>query len=297
MVPSRFRAGRLELVLCIVGPILVLAAIMIPGMVRCRILQKQLFARQAALDQIPSMESQLAAARAVLRRVTAAKESDGAADLTLAVDSAASMYGVSTRSVNVEKQTTTDGWIDYRVAISATGPLPAFVGMLDFLEHPARRFKVLRVVMKPKGYDREAPYDAELVLFYRALLPSAPDATGRSHGAISSDVTDRQLVRLRQATEVIESWLNEKRPLVVAVKSEQPGKPGRAEPVRPLRQFVLNGLIRDGKNPLALTDRGIVGVGDRLDGLEIIAIADDCVTVRDMNGSTETVKLYADDPP
>jgi hypothetical protein len=63
-----------------------------------------------------------------------------------------------------------------------------------------------------------------------------------------------------------------------------------------VRLFALTGIVQDMKNPLALTDRGLFGVGDRVDGYEIVAIGNDHVLVLGANGRTETVKLYADDP-
>jgi type II secretory pathway component PulC len=72
------------------------------------------------------------------------------------------------------------------------------------------------------------------------------------------------------------------------VKVEQP---------RPVALFVLNGIIRDKKNPLAMTDRGLFGVGDTVDGYKILSIADDQVMVQGDSGRQETVKLYSEKRP
>jgi hypothetical protein len=284
---SKFRSARLELLVCVLGPIVVLAAIMIPGLTRCRTVKRQLADRQTWLDQIPRMERQLAETCGVLSPFAArSAEDDKAADLTLVVDEAASDHGFTTRSVNVDKQPGTESWTDYRITVSGMGPIRSIIAMLDFLEHPAQRFRVTSVTLKPKGFNGGAIYDGEMVLTYRSVIPPL----GADPGAYGEPVTvayaEQQMGRLRQLTEAMKAWMDERRAPLIAREVESPKNDATVANRPVVRLFALTGIVQDMKNPLALTDRGLFGVGDRVDDVLVLGA----------NGRTETVKLYADDP-
>lgn len=56
--------------------------------------------------------------------------------------------------------------------------------------------------------------------------------------------------------------------------------------------FRLTGIVRDGNRPLAMTDRGLVGVGDSVDGFRIRTIGNDYITVESPTGRKTRVTLY-----
>ncbi|MEI6148826.1 MAG: hypothetical protein WCS01_06985 [bacterium] len=297
---SKLRAGRLELAVCILTPLLLLACIAIPGHLYCRHLGQKLQERQASLEQVPEMERQLAAARQVLQPFAVASvEGDKASELTLTTEKAAQAFGFVTRAVNVEKPAGAgaEGWSDYKVMFNGAGNLKSIIEMLEFLELPAQRFQVSQMTLKAKGFVPEPTYDGSVVLTSRAI--SQAGAVGVGAGRILTAVQGAELTtRLGQLTAAVKSWVEEKRtPLAIALRSEPRREPVKVEEPRPTSLFVLNGIIRDKKNPLAMTDRGLFGVGDTVDGYKIISIADDQVMVQGDSGRQETVKLYSEKRP
>jgi hypothetical protein len=301
MKPSKLRAGRLELVVCIVAPLLLLAGIAIPGHLYCRHLGQKLQERQASLEQVPEMERQLAAALQVLQPFAVASvEGDKASELTLTTEEAAQNFGFVTRAVNVEKPAGagTEAWSDYKVMFNGAGNIKSIIGMLEFLEHPARRFQVSQVTLNAKGFIPEPTYDGSVVLTSRTIGPAGSGVGNGSDRLLTAAQGAELATRLGQLTAAVKTRVEEKRtPLVIALRSEPRREPVKVEQPRPVALFVLNGIIRDKKNPLAMTDRGLFGVGDTVDGYRIISIADDQVMVQGESGHQDVVKLYSEKRP
>jgi hypothetical protein len=299
---SKLKKGRLELAVCIVMPLLVLAAIAIPGYLYGWHVKQELMERSACLEQVPEMERQLAEARKVLQPyAVAGVKGDMASELTLSAEKAAQTFGFEARAVNVEKQpgSGAEAWSDYSVIFNGAGSLKSIIGMLDFMEHPSQRFQVRQVTLTAKGFIPEPTYDGDVVLTFRAVDPAAVSGTGGGTAPLPTSAKGAaEVARLGQSTALVKSWAEEKRsPLVVTLKSGNRKESVKVEQPRPPSLFILNGIIRDKKNPLAMTDRGLFGVGDVVDGYKILSIANDQVMVQGERGGKETVKLYSDKRP
>jgi hypothetical protein len=297
----KFTSGRVELAVCLVVPLLVLAALAIPGHLYVRRLEQSLLERTACLERVPEMERKLVEARQVLRPfAVASAEGDKGSELTLTVEKAAQSFGFTTRSADVEKKSGTgaQAWSDYKVTLNGVGSLKSIIGMLDFLEHPSRRFQVNQVTLNAKGFVPEATYEGEVVLTSRTVDPSPDTGGSGSVPKLTAAQGAERVVRLGQLTALVRLWSEEARsPLVIALKSEPRKEVERLEQRRPTSLFVLNGIIRGHKHPLAMTDRGLFGVGEEVDGYKILSIADDQVVVQGKSGPPETVKLYSEKKP
>lgn len=316
---SKFRAGRAEFAFCLLGPVVVFLAIMVPGRIHCRNVRQDLREREACLAQAPRMEQQLAEARKMLERFAPATgAADKAAELTLAADNAAAAYGFAARSVDVQKQPAgTEPWADFKVLVHGTGTLQSVVGMLDFLEQPVRPFRVSRINMAAKGFYPEPIYDASVDL--RCRIVEAPLQTGAVIPArpVTAAQAAQQTARLGQVVETVRAWADVQHKALVAPPApsgeaaaparvqasvpadvaESAGPAAVSEPAAPAAVFVLRGVIQNRAKPLALTDRGVFGVGDKVDGAEILSIGGDYVTVRDQRGRLEKIRLYSADAP
>jgi hypothetical protein len=61
--------------------------------------------------------------------------------------------------------------------------------------------------------------------------------------------------------------------------------------------LVLTGVVWNDKNPLAMLNGRLVGAGEQIDGLKVVEIAKDVVTVEDGRGNRRTVALYDEAKP
>ena len=295
---GKLRSGRAEFAVCIVGPLLVLGAIVIPGRLYCRHWDRNLAERRACLEQAPKLERQLAEAREALQPfAVAGAETDKPAELTLAVETAAQTFGFTTRSVNVAKQGEDRAWIDYRVAVNGGGLLKSVVGMLDFLERPSQRFRVGQVTLRASGFGLGATYDSDVILIARALTSVAASGTGGAGRPVTVAETASQATHLGQLVASVNAWLEEKRAPLIIPERAAPIQTAQAESSVQAIPFKLNGIARDQRTPLALTDRGVLGVGDTIDGYTLQVVAEDHVVVRGPDGRVETVRLYRDSVP
>jgi hypothetical protein len=293
---SKLRSGRVEFALCIVVPLLVLAAIVFPGRRYCLNRSQDLMARQARLDQAPKLETELAEARRVLKAFAApGPENDKAAELAQVAEKAAQDFGFTTRSANVEKQGGGDAWFDYKVMFEGGGPLKSVIGMLDFLENPARRFQVAQITFRANKFGAGAAYDGSAVLLTRVVLPGAGAGAGIPAEGVNTMRASEQATRLNQLAGSVRSWMSEKRAPLLAVNAQQSTEPVSSGGIQRANLFVLNGIARDKKNPLAMTDRGTFGIGEKVDGYTVVAIGDDRVVLMDPNGRRESVALYKDE--
>lgn len=294
---SKLRSGRVEFAVCILVPIVVLAAIVIPVRRYCLDWNQDLLARQTRLDQAPKMEAELSEACRVLKAFSApVADGDKAAELTQVAEKAAQDFGFTTGSANAEKQEGESGsWFDYKVMFNGNGPLKSIIGMLDFLENPERRFQVAQATFRANKFGTGTTYDGSATLLTRTVLPAVTNETGVAGKSVSTAQVIEQRARLRQVTGSVQSWMTEKRAPVLTLKPKKQAGQTLSGPATRVHLFVLNGIALDGKHPLAMTDRGTFGIGEKVDGYTVVAINDDRVVLVDPNGRRESVRLYKDE--
>lgn len=287
------RAGWADVVISVLAPLVVLAAVIIPGRIYCLSKSQSLAAREACIEQVPVMEVQLAEARRVLREFTETEAGvDKASELTLVAEKASQEFGFTTRAANVTKQASpdTERWADYQLMINGGGSLKSIIGMLDYLENPVHRFQAKQVVLKANSIGASSQYEGSVVLSTRVLQPVP--AASKPKRAITTAQAMEQSERFNRLTIGLKSWLSEKRDPLLASNSSRTTVNPIAQSLKPSRVFVLNGIARDSRNPLAMTDRGVFGIGEKVDGYTIVDISNDQVILSDSNGRREVVTLY-----
>jgi hypothetical protein len=295
-------AGRIELAVCILGPLLVLAGVTVPGRLYCRHWDENLKARSTWLERLPEMEAHVEQARRTLLLFgTHDPAADRGSELTLAANKAAKVQGVVLRSVNVDRQQPgdgSDGLMDYRVTLSGEAALSSIIAMLDALERPPERCRVAHVTLRSRGGQPEETYEGDMVLVARTVAAGASSSTASDAPAPTWSQIDGLGDRLRSAGISIRAWAGEQRPpLKLEGLLNRKAPVAIAAPVEgvslPL-SIKLSGVIWGGKRPLAITDRGVFGVGDEVGGYTIGAIAEDHVELTDRRGRREKVSLYGD---
>lgn len=254
--------------------------------------------RRTRLVQAQQLQGSLTQAREALKPFLGRVNGEMAASLTLLVEQSATAAGFKARSVNVEKQVG-DGAVstDYRTTVSGEGTFPASVRFLDSLTAPGQPFRVVALSVNVQEFRSEPEYEIDMTLISRSV--SAPPEAGGTAG-LTTDGIAAILDRARPLTDRVKGWDHRKRlpldtkPLakhVWTVASSEPARQAETD-VAPV---VLRGIIRDREKPLAMTDSGLFGVGDEINGSRIVAIQDDRVTLLHRNGKRETIKLYADE--
>ena len=293
---KKLRSAQTELAVCILGPLLVLAVVTIPGRVYCRHLQRDLSTKEALLARLPGVEKQVAEAKKELGPFVANADDDKASQLTLAVGQAAQTQGFVTRSVNVEKQAgpESETWSDYRVTLGGEGVLRSVIAMLDSLENPSRHFRVAQVTLRTTGVDPETMYAGEVVLMSRSVSPTAQAGVALpAQGAIQAHF-DEMGGRLDALVSSIRAGSDKRAPLILrGMECRNALAAVEAAQEVPL-SLKLNGVVKDVQHPLALTDRGVLTVGDEVDGFKVTAIAKDRVELVNKQGQRSTVTLYGD---
>lgn len=289
---GKLKPVRVELAVCILGPLVVLAAILVPGRLYCRHLGQVVAERKAGLEQAPKLETQLAEARAVVTPlVTGGAEGDRPSELTLMAEKAAQAAGFSTRSVNVTKMGEGTGWVDYRIAIQGGGPMKSVVALLDTFDEPSRRARTGGVSLRAGGFGPGVPFDGEITVVSRTIAPAATSGAFVAGRPVTAAQAAGQADRLRQLTAAIKTWADQPRaPLVMPtpVVTKPAGAMEHSETTVP---FKLNGIARDKRNPLALTDRGVLGVGDQIDGYTVREVEEDHVVVTGPDGKPQKVGM------
>jgi hypothetical protein len=300
MDQSQFRSGRLEFALCIAVPLVALAVTLIPGHWYCRHLSLNLAQRAAWLKKLPVLEGQLATAQQGLRPfAVVGVAGDKASELSLCANQAAETSGFTIRSVNVEKQagTGSEPWSDYSVMIAGDGSLKSIIRTVDSLQHRSR-LRVAHVGFKADRLVPDVAYGVAMTLLSRNVAFSEKNQMHAFGLPVSMAQIDAMGVRLVQSSEALKGREKAMRePLAMqALDSRKTwaGSLAPAEEPLPEVSFNLSGIIRDSKRPLAMTDRGVFGVGDEIDDFTIIAIADDKVTVKSRQGRREVLKLYSE---
>lgn len=292
MAKTKVRTFRVELAICLAAPVLVLAVIAIPGYGHIRKLKADIAMREFWLNDIPAIEHQLAAASRVLASYRVSSEGkDKVGELSLMLSRAATEQGVTVKSVMAEKSFApeTPYYLDYRIPLIGEGKLGSVVRTMDGLDQPVQCLRVSLLRLKGRMFQKPRVYDVEWVYQARFVSTSAPE------GKMLAGKMEDHLATLNGAIATLETIAKEKkRPLDTGTLDKRdvivPDTPvGVME--TPI-SFRLTGIVRDGNRSLALTDRGVVGVGDSIDGYEITAIGNDGIVVESPTGRKERVFLY-----
>ena len=296
---SKVKTGHWELAVCLIVPPVVIIVMLLCGFVYERKQERLLTQRSSLLSQIPGLEQTKRMAQQVLKPfIVPGVAKDRAADLSLCVSDAAQKFGVVVGSSSVEKQGDSGGgvWIDYKVTLSGEGPLTSLIAFLDYLGQPQRRFRAAQVSLRTLRLIPETTCSADLVLISRVVA----DRNGNSGVGQVGDITPAMAadieVKLDKTVAGVKGWLAE--PVTaLSLKNLQnrtpfiPPDPSQVE-VDSQVSFRLTGVVREKNNPMIMTDKGVFGVGDEVDGFKVEAINEDKVTVVSKGGRRETVRLY-----
>ena len=295
---GKVKTGHLELAICIAVPLLVVFVLMLAGFFYGRKQERILAQRANLLSLIPVLEQKSGIAHKALKPFVASGEGkDMAADLSLCVSDAAQKHGFLIHSSNVEKQVEPGmgAWTDYKLTLSGEGTLTSLIAMLDYLGQPQRRFRATQVSLKTTQLIPETTCSVDLVLMSRVVVDRNGDIGNGPVGAMTPIKAEEIGVRLGKATEAVSSWVAE--PVAsLSLKNLQnrvvsvPATPAQVE-VEPQVSFHLTGVVGNKSSPMIMTDRGVFGVGDEVDGFKIESINADKVSVVSKSGRRETVRL------
>ena len=292
MAKPRVRAFWFELAICIGAPLVVLLAIAIPGYYHIRNVKNEIRQRTALLDEIPVIEHRLSVVKQALapfRVKNGGKDKSG--ELSQQVNKSAVDEGIKVKAVNSEKVVIPESpnSLDYRVTASGEGGLSSVIRMMDALDQPVQCLKVASVKLRAKSILPRPVYDAEWQFQYR-YLPSKTAVAMAPAGGVAEP-----LKRLGVSVDALKSLGKDKGKLLDTAKLES-RKAAVQAPVALVSDtpvsFTLHGIAEDGRGSLALTDRGVVGVGDSIDGYRIITVAKDHIVVESKQGRRELVPLY-----
>ncbi len=293
MSKPKIRAFRFELAICIGAPIVVLLAIAIPGASHIRTVKNDILQRKALLDEIPVIEHRLSVANQVMapyRVKNGGKDKSG--ELSQQVNKAALDEGIKVKAVNAEKVALPESpySLDYRVSMSGEGGLGAMVRMMDALDRPGQCIRVSSVRLRAKTIIPRPVYDADWQFQYR-YIPSVAAPVAAVPGGV-----DELIKRLGVAVDVLKGLGKGSRKVLDTAKLENRKaavvlQPVPVAPDTPV-SFRLHGIAEDGRVSLALTDRGVFGVGDSVDGYRIIKVAKDHIIVESKQGRQELISLY-----
>ena len=300
MSHGKVKTGHLELAICLAVPLVVMIVMILVGFFYGRQQDRFFAQRNSLLNLIPVLEQKVSAAHQSLKPfVTPEGTKDMAAALSLCVSDAAQKHGFVIRSSNVEKQIGPDAgvWVDYKFTLSGEGSLTALIAMLDYLGQPPRRFRAAQITLKTTRLIPETACSADLILVSRAVTERSGASLAGQVGSVTPAMAENLGVEVGNATDKIKSWnavlvhplslvklasrVHYVQPETVPTESE------------PQVAFHLTGVIGSKSAPMIMTDRGVFGVGDEVDGLKIESIGSDKVTVVSKSGRREIVKLYS----
>ena len=299
MSSGKVKTGHWELAICLGLPPLVIVAMLLTGFIYGHSQARRLAQRAGLMNLIPVLEQKTGMAHKALKPfVVPGVAKDMAADLSLCVSDAAQKNGFTIHSENVEKQVGPEAgvWTDYKLTLSGEGPLTSLIAMLDYLEQPERRFRAVQVSLKTTQLTPETTCAVDLVLMSRVVADHNGDSGVGQVGPIIPATAEAVGVKLDKAVAGVKSWATEPVSLL-SLKNLQNRVPF-TEPAasqveaEPQVSFRLTGIVREQNLPMIMTDRGVFGVGDEVDGFKIEAIGVDKVTVISKSGRRETVRLY-----
>ncbi|MEI8122339.1 MAG: hypothetical protein WCI20_09825 [bacterium] len=299
MSGGRVKTGHRELAICIVAPLVVICGMIVFGFVYERQQEKRLAKKEALMSLIPALEQNVTAAHQALKPYVALKGTkDMAADLSLVVSDAAQKYGFTIRASNVEKQVGSGAgsWTDYKLTLSGEGALTSLIAMLDYLGQPQRRFHAIQVTLNSTRSTPEAMCSADLVLVSRVVADQNGEVGARLPGIATPAMAEEMGIMVGKRVERVKTWaVAPVTPLSIKGLQNRVAyvapTPNQAEP-EPQVSFRLTGVIRNKEFPMIMTDRGVLGVGDEVDGCRIETIGADSVSVVSKSGRRETIRLY-----
>jgi hypothetical protein len=292
MRKGKIRLFRVELATCLLVPLAVLLAVIVGGYGYITREKKAVMKPVASLEKVPLLESRLSIAQKSLSSYRMKNGGKENGEWSHRVSQAASVKGVGVKSINVEKivPQISVSCNDYRIQVCGEGRMAAAVGWLDELDQPARCFRVATLKMRPVKLAPNQVYELEAVINARAIsMVSSPgeDWSGR---------IDPALEKLNKLTAAVNQMAKTKwQELDTRILDERDrcaitDKPS-STPL-PVLSLKINGIVNDGRKPLALTDRGVFGEGDALDGYRIQKVANDHIVVVDGEGGQTIVRLY-----
>lgn len=287
------RNVKVELALCLLAPVVVLILIAAPGYWAIGRMNQAIARRVAVITDIPLLQMHLAKGVKVLapyRMHNAGKEKGGA--IAQQFNQVAAEEGVTIKSVNAERVAAVNGnqaFSDYHVAMSGDGHLNAIVKTMDSLNKPGQCFRVQSLRLRYKA-GVSLIYDVDWSYVVRCLTE---EKTEQPFGGGS---VEPLLTRLIAGNTALEARMKSSRPPLdvspldrrtgVTIETVEPVMPDGPVPFR------LTGVVRDGRQPMALTDQGIIVEGGVVAGFRITKVADDHVIVVSPQGRKEVVPLY-----
>ena len=298
MSAGKIKARYVELAIYLAVPPLMIAAMILAGFVYVHKQDGILAQRTSLMNVIPVLEHQVSAAHHALSPYVAmAGLKDMSADLSLTVSDAAQKFGFMVRSSTVEKLAGAGTWTDYKLTLSGDGTLTSLIAMLDYLGHPQRRFNAVQVITATTRLTPETAVSADVVLVARVMAGKNGEAGSVGSTALLTPVMAEKLgIEVGKAAERAKSWATATvTPLSLAtLRNRAPFVP--PDPVQEQTEsqvsFRLTGVVQDKRSPMIMTDKGVFGIGDEVEGYTIQTIGEDKVTVVNRGGRQEIVRLY-----
>jgi len=167
-----FHSGKKGFLLWLIGPPVVMTAILLPVALYSMHVKQDCAQRQAILQQIPEMNRQVGRAGETLRHFIAkpdgdgAAVADGAAEVSQRIYRAAQKHGFAIRSLTAEKHDATakSGLAAWTVSVQGDGALSDIVAMFDDLHVPEQLCAVNMVRLKtPRAGAEKVSYSGDIV--------------------------------------------------------------------------------------------------------------------------------------
>lgn len=287
------RTMRIELSVCLLAPVFVLALIAITGYGHIARLKREVAAQITSLAEIPLLETRLADAAKALdpyRLKNGGRDRNG--ELSLYVSQSGALHGMTVKSVIADKMVpVSPAFMENRIVMGGEGTLGPLIRMLEDLNQPDRCFKVASLRIRARTFTPQTVYDVESVFVADFLGSSGADGTPLSGNLEANlgrlcDGTQAVLAKSKAPKAMLDTHKIDSRKMVAGEKVVPLAVPDETV------GFKLQGIIRDGRAPLALTDRGVFGVGDYIDGYRVTKVADEYILVVGRQGRQERVPLY-----
>lgn len=298
---GKIRRGRLELAALILVPVGIFVAISVAEGVYCRRVESEIAMRNARLKMLPEMERRLGQTRECLKRfMTVTDGADGSSELSMRVNRSAQENELATRAVKLDKPAVADGcgWADFRVTMSGEGSLKSLIRFVDEAEQTGTRpIRVASLRMAAASLLPETVYAAEVVLMSRTIQCEKPVKSVVNRGPlVDPDLPGGVGPRIDGLLKLLERRQHEQGGLLSLnrLNSRPPLITGPVE-VPPEVPFRLTGIIKNSRRPMALTDQGLLGVGDVQGGFRVLEIRDDAMVVEGQPGNRILLKLYTDE--
>lgn len=291
MIRLKISEFRVELAICAVVPLIVLITIALVGYGFIGREKRENMRHVALLDEIPLLEAQLVAAQKSLSGFRISNGGNDNSELSYRVSQAAIAKGVGVKSIRSEKVVpeVAVSCNDYHVQVSGDGPLAALIGWLDVLDQPARGLKVMALRLRPVKAGSSSLYEGESVVHARSLaMHSQPGEMIKGSlepalAKLTSLVSAVNALAKAKWTELDTSGLDAREDSNAVMASVPP---------MVSLSLKLSGIINDEHKPLALTDRGLLGEGDVVDGYRVIRVGIDQIVVENGAGQQISVPLY-----